>query len=196
MDVDDSSSTEATSVSSSSSGAFVLTEPQSSVLTAPLAAHLTALSPHSTLQQLHSIQRSPPAGIAHSDSSTAPLYRWTTTAPHKRQKRQQHSSTDSSSSSTSSLTAEQRTVEYVLAFHSASSISLPLLSFTVRQLRQSLLIAVVDSGQSVTVLRLQGGLVPHPTHGQSKKSKAAVAKAKAAISRPAAVLATSASSSM
>ena len=194
--MDDSGTTGTINALPAPLAAFILTKPEPSLLTAPLTTHFTALSAHSTLHQLHSIHRSSlTATAAHSDSSPVPLYRLTTSHAHKRQKRQQPSATASSSSSSSSSTAppwtEQPVVEHVLAFHTASSISLPLLSFTLTQLRAPLLVALVDNGQSVTVLRLQDGIVPHPSHGKLKKSKAAVTKAAAARTAAAASSASS-----
>ena len=180
MDVDDSSSTQA-AAASHSSAAFMLTEPQPSILTAALTAHFTALSAQSPLQHLHSIQRSTSAatGSLH-EQIPVPLYRWTTTNAHKRQKRQQQPGTSLSSSTTPPHSSvDQPVVEHVLAFHTASTISLPLLSFVLAQLRGSLLVALVDSGQSVTVLRAQDGIVAHPSHGQLKKKNTAVARAAA-----------------
>ena len=177
-DVENGSSTAAVATPQHSSTAFVLTEPQSSILTAPLTAHFTAVSPYSTLQLLHSVQRA-----SSSASSTAacavPLYRWTSSGTHKRQKRHaQQPPTASSVNVASSVPVceQQATVEHVLAFHTASSISLPLLHFVIAQLRSPLLLALVDSGQSVTVLRLQDGIVTLPSHGQQKKSRAAASK--------------------
>lgn len=192
-DVDDSSSTEATTASNSSPvPTFLVTEPVPSILTAPLTAHFTALSAHSTLQQLHSIQRSSLSSteLVHSGSSSAPLYRLTTTNnTHKRQKRQQQPPPHPSLSSSTQPAAEQPLVEYVLAFHTAASISLPLLSYVVAQLRTAVLVALVDSGQSVTVLRLQSGIVPHSSHGQQKKGEAVVAVQSAGGRRAAAAVA-------
>ena len=184
MDLEDPGSTEVTIVPRSSPAVFVLADPQPSVLTAPLTAHFTAVSAQSTLQQLHSVQRSPSTASAPTDSLSVPLYRWTTASAHKRQKRQLHSTVDLSSSSTPP--AKQPRVELVLAYHTASSVSLPLLSFAATQLRAPVLLALVDGGQSVTVLRLQDGIAPLPSHGQQKKSKAP--QAKAATSHTAAVV--------
>ena len=165
---------------------FVLTEPQPSILTAPLIAHFTAQSSHSTLEHLHSVQRLPAATRTAQPAQPVPLYRKSSLpAPHKRQKRHQHPPTDTSSSSSvpPPPQPQQPTVEHLLAFHTASSISLPLLSFVVSQLRTPVLVALVDSGQSVTVLRVQAGIVPHPRHGQQKKSSVTAAVAKAGTSR-------------
>ena len=174
--VEDGSSTAAASTTQYPSAAFVLTDAQPSILTAPLTAHFTALSAHSTLQQLHSVQRAPFSA----DSAAVPIYCWTSSGTHKRQKRhaQQHPTATPSTFITPPvpLAEQSTTVSHVLAFHTASSISLPLLHFCLAQLRTPLLLALVDSGQSVTVLRLQDGIVAHPSHGQQKKSRAAVSK--------------------
>ena len=209
MEVDDDSATEATAAPRPSLPSYILSEPQPSILTAPLTAHFTALSPHSTFQHIQSIHRvhsttttttttSAITATPTAPSTTAqpiPLYRYhpgplPASNPNKRPRHNKPpppTATAAPTTATAPLPAPERPTpkaqqgadcRYVVAFSTAeAAVGLQLLGYVSAWAGGSVLVALVDGGRSVTVLRVAEGIVPMTAHAKVKKGKAVAQKA-------------------